>query len=74
MKLFQVHHYHTFIANLGRRHQNRPGLEIKDEYDVQDLVRALLCVWFDDVMSEEWTPSYSGKCFRIDFCSNLRAY
>ena len=59
--------FHTFIANLGRRHQNRPGLEIKDEYDVQDLVRALLCIWFDDVRSEEWTPSYAGKCSRVDF-------
>ncbi len=52
---------------LVTRHQNRDGLQIVDEYDVQDLLHALLTLSFDDVRSEEWTPSYAGKSVRGDF-------
>jgi hypothetical protein len=52
---------------LQQRHSNRPTLTIDDEYDVQDLFRALLKIDFDDVRAEEWTPSYAGKAARIDF-------
>lgn len=45
----------------------RPTLEISDEYDVQDLLRGLLCISFDDVREEEWTPSYAGGSKRMDF-------
>jgi hypothetical protein len=38
-----------------------------DEYDVQDLLGALLKVHFDDVRPEEWTPSYAGNASRMDF-------
>ena len=38
-----------------------------DEYDVQDLMHAILRLHFDDVRPEEWTPSYAGKSSRIDF-------
>ena len=40
---------------------------IEDEYDVQDLLHALLRLYFDDVRPEEWTPSYAGKSARMDF-------
>lgn len=52
---------------LRSRHDNRETLTIKDEYDVQDLLHALLVLHFDDVRAEEWTPSYAGSCERIDF-------
>lgn len=52
---------------LRTRHDNRETLTIKDEYDVQDLLHALLLLHFDDVRSEEWTPSYAGGCERMDF-------
>lgn len=52
---------------LLRRHAGRGTLEIKDEYDAQDLMRALLLQFFDDVRDEEWTPSYGGGASRIDF-------
>ncbi|HWS84670.1 MAG TPA: hypothetical protein VN207_10465 [Ktedonobacteraceae bacterium] len=45
----------------------RHTLEIRDEYDVQDLFHALLRLFFDDVRDEEWTPSYAGNASRIDF-------
>jgi hypothetical protein len=31
------------------------------------LFHALLCLFFDDIRPEEWTPSYAGKCARVDF-------
>jgi hypothetical protein len=42
-------------------------LHIKDEYDTQDLLHALLHLHFDDIRAEEWTPSYAGGCSRVDF-------
>ena len=24
-------------------------------------------LYFDDIRAEEWTPSYAGKCARVDF-------
>lgn len=59
--------FHTCARQLRCRHSNRPTLEIGDEYDVQDLLNALLRLYFDDVRPEEWTPSYAGGCNRIDF-------
>ena len=52
---------------LTHRHDGRETLRITDEYDVQDLLRALLSLYFDDVRPEEWTPSYAGSSLRIDF-------
>jgi hypothetical protein len=45
-----------------------PGspLIVADEYDVQDMLRALLRVHFDDVRPEEWNPSYGGVASRSD--------
>ena len=56
------------VANqLTRRHSERNTLLVQDEYDVQDLLRALLSLYFDDVRAEEWTPSHAGSSLRIDF-------
>jgi hypothetical protein len=44
---------------LGRR--ERSPLTIRDERDLDDLVRALLPVLFDDVRPEARTPSYSPR-------------
>lgn len=54
-------------AQLARRHGGRAPFELQDEYDVQDLFRALLQIAFDDVRSEEPTPSHAGSSTRIDF-------
>jgi len=59
--------FHAVVRQLGNRHDNRPTLEITDEYDVQDLFHALLRLYFDDIRREEWTPSYAGKSTRMDF-------
>ena len=60
-------HFRQVANQLTRRHSERDTLLIQDEYDVQDLLRALLSLYFDDVRSEEWTPSYAGSSLRIDF-------
>ena len=60
-------HFRRFAVELSRRHDGRETLRIQDEYDVQDLLRALLSLYFDDVRAEEWTPSYAGSSLRIDF-------
>jgi len=49
------------------RHENRDTIIIEDEYDVQDLLHALLKIFFDDIRPEEWTPSYAGGSSRMDF-------
>jgi hypothetical protein len=52
---------------LLERYEGRETLRIADEYDVQDLLRALLRMFFDDVRSEEPSPSVAGKASRMDF-------
>ena len=59
--------FHRIARQLRSRHASRATLEIDDEYDVQDLLHALLLLHFDDVRTEEWTPSYAGSAARTDF-------
>lgn len=59
--------FHAVARQLRNRHQNRETLRITDEYDVQDLLHALLRLYFEDIRPEEWVPSYAGKASRVDF-------
>jgi hypothetical protein len=59
--------FHSVALEIKRRHDNRGSLAITDEYDVQDLLRVLLRLHFDDISDEEYTPSYAGFCARMDF-------
>jgi len=59
--------FHQIVVQLRRRREQRPTLDVDDEYDVQDLLHALLKLYFDDVRPEEWTPSYAGSSARMDF-------
>jgi len=59
--------FHAIQRQLRSRHDNRPTLEIADEYDVQNLLHALMRLVTDDIRTEEWTPSYAGCCSRMDF-------
>jgi hypothetical protein len=56
-----------FVARLQARQRGRTPFPIGDEYDVQDLLHAILKLQFDDVRPEEWTPSYAGNSSRTDF-------
>ena len=59
--------FHRVGRQLQSRYNQRPTLEINDEYDVQDIVHAILKLFFNDVRAEECTPSYAGGASRIDF-------
>jgi hypothetical protein len=59
--------FHSIAREIRARHSDRETLSVNDEYDVQDLFRGLLRVFFDDVRPEEWTPSYAGAPARMDF-------
>ena len=59
--------FHSVVRQLSIRHDKRETIHIKDEYDLQDLLHALLRIFFDDIRPEEWTPSYAGKSSRMDF-------
>ena len=59
--------FHLIARRLRNRYNSRETLNVTDEYDVQDLLSALLVLYFDDIRSEEWTPSYAGKSARMDF-------
>ena len=59
--------FHTVAKQIRKRHDMRSTLEINDEYDVQDLLHALLRMYFDDIRTEEHTPNYAGGSARMDF-------
>ncbi|HZG52484.1 MAG TPA: hypothetical protein VEZ40_10140 [Pyrinomonadaceae bacterium] len=59
--------FHQVARQLRNRYSQRPTIEVEDEYDMQDLLHALLRLNFDDIRPEEWTPSYAGKSARMDF-------
>lgn len=59
--------FHQIARQLRNRYDQRPIIEVEDEYDVQYLLHALLRFTFDDIRTEERTPSYAGKSATMDF-------
>jgi hypothetical protein len=59
--------FHLIARQLRTRHGDRTTLIVNDEYDVQDLMHSLLHIYFDDIRTEEYTPSYAGGSSRLDF-------
>ncbi len=54
------------IRQLRSRHGTRPAYQVTDERDLEDLLRALLPIFFDDIRGESRTPSYDSGT-RTDF-------
>lgn len=52
---------------LTHRRKGTQPLSFGSEYDVQDLLHALLRPWVSDIRPEEFTPSYAGSSTRMDF-------
>jgi hypothetical protein len=52
---------------LTHRRKDAQPLSFSSEYDVQDLLHALLRPWVADIRPEEFTPSYAGSSTRMDF-------
>jgi hypothetical protein len=59
--------FHQVARQMRNRYDSRPTIDVSDEYDVQDLLHALLRLYFDDIRTEEWTPSYAGSSSKMDF-------
>ncbi|WP_152520795.1 PD-(D/E)XK nuclease domain-containing protein [Nocardiopsis halophila] len=55
------------LAALAEQTQGRDGISIRDEYDLQRVLHALLVLHFDDVRPEDYSPSRAGANTRIDF-------
>ncbi|MGW6333211.1 PD-(D/E)XK nuclease domain-containing protein [Nocardia rhamnosiphila] len=52
---------------LGAGHRERDGLGVKDEYDVQHILHAVLVLHYEEVEPEEPTPSMASGSSRLDF-------
>jgi hypothetical protein len=59
--------FSVFVRQLCKRQRGRTPLNVEDEYDVQDLLHALLRLHFEDVRHEDVTPKYANKSSRMDF-------
>ena len=55
------------IQPLIHRRKGSQPLSFSSEYDIQDLLHALLRPWISDIRPEEFTPSYAGSTARMDF-------
>ena len=55
------------IHPLTHRRKGAASLSFETEYDIQDLLHALLRPWIADIRPEEFTPSYAGTSTRMDF-------
>lgn len=52
---------------LTHRRKDLINLSFSSEYDIQDLLHALLRPWIADIRPEEFTPGYAGSSTRMDF-------
>ena len=59
--------FNCVVKQLRKRHDQRPTLNVNDEYDVQDLFHSLLKLFYDDIRTETYIPEYAGANSRIDF-------
>lgn len=64
------HRFHSVARQLRLRGEYRATLNVEDEFDVQDLLHALLRLHFDDIGTDEWTPSYAEGAPRTTFLLN----
>jgi REase_DpnII-MboI len=54
------------VRQLRLRRDDRQTLEVEDEYDVQDLLYALLRLEFEEITTEDWYPRYAAGAARTD--------
>jgi hypothetical protein len=62
--------FHAVARQLRLRKDYRTTLEVEDDYDLQDLLCALLKLEFDEVGADEWTPPYAGGSTRTSLLLN----
>lgn len=59
--------FDLFARELQVRRAPRAAMTFEDEYDVQDALRPMLRLHYDDVLLEEPNPSFAGGWSRGDF-------
>jgi hypothetical protein len=59
--------FHMVARQLRLRRDYRATLEVEDEYDVQDLLYALLRLEFEEVGTEDWRPAYEEGVTRTSY-------
>jgi hypothetical protein len=59
--------FHLIAKQIRKRYSDRATLDVKDEYDLQDLLHSLLKLFFNDIRPESYVPTYAGSNSRIDF-------
>jgi hypothetical protein len=64
-----IEHFPASAAVVRTRYNERPPFTINDEYDVQDLFRALTLPLVPDITPEDPAPKVAGKSTRLDFTS-----
>jgi len=62
--------FHSVARQLRLRGEYRATLSVEDEFDAQNLLHALLRVQFDNIDTDEWTPSYSSGAPRTTLLLN----
>ena len=62
--------FHSVARQLRLRGEYRVTLSVEDEFDAQDLLHALLRIQFDNIDTDEWTPSYSNGALRTTLLLN----
>lgn len=62
--------FHAVARQLRLRKEYRATLDVEDEFDVHDLIHAMLRLQFDDVEADEWTPDYAEGAPRKTFLLN----
>jgi hypothetical protein len=62
--------FHMVARQLRLRGEYRATLNVEDELDAQDLLHALLRLYFDDIETSEWAPSYANGTPRVMFLLN----
>ena len=48
------------VAAFRSRHGDRPAFSVRDEFDLEDLVRSILPLFVDDIRPESRTPRYAS--------------
>ena len=62
--------FHAVARQLRLRKDYRATLEVEDDYDLQDLLCALLKFEFNEVGADEWIPPYAGGSTRTTLFLN----
>ena len=62
--------FHAVVRQLRLRGEYRATLQVEDEVDAQDLLHVLLRIQFNNIDTDEWTPSYSSGALRTTLLLN----